>query len=214
MLLIDVYVPPGVLDGREKQELGRRMIDALMVEDGSHARAVLDAQRRLTQVLVHEPAGWVLGDRPAADPADAPRYLVRLTVPAPWRKDMAPHVVGPLTDAIAATEEAAGRDPGRVREEPHVTVQLVGVSEGGIGLFGRSLGSQELVEHVTRDYRTGRQGTEQELPPGMALDPVCGMVVDAAETVLTLEHEGVRHVFCDGSCRRIFAADHGLALSR
>ncbi|MFE0131000.1 hypothetical protein ACFWY6_05365 [Streptomyces sp. NPDC059037] len=54
-----------------------------MAEEDSHAIEVLDAQRTLTQVLVHEPATWVLGQRPATDPADPPRYLVRVTLRPP-----------------------------------------------------------------------------------------------------------------------------------
>ncbi|GAA3089815.1 MULTISPECIES: hypothetical protein [Nonomuraea] len=207
MLLIDVYVPKGALSEQEQQELGRRLIDTLMVEDdGSHAKEVIDAQRTITQVLVHEPATWVLGDRQA--PADPPRYLVRVTVPASWRKDMCEPIPRIVTGVLAETERAAGRDPGRLEREPHAVVLLEGVTEGGIGIFGREMSSMDLMELVSRPYRDkGAEKTE-------AIDPVCGMAVTLDDPALTLVHEGVRYGFCNGLCRRAFADEHGLSLSR
>ncbi|MFE0104508.1 hypothetical protein [Streptomyces sp. NPDC059009] len=178
MLLIDVYVPQGIFGEQERQALGRRLIDAVMVEDDSHAIEVLDAERRLVQVLVHEPAGWVLGQRPEADPADLPRYFVRVSVPAPWRKEVSTHLVHTLTVVLAQTEAAARRDPERLRREPHALVHIVGISEGSIGIYGRSVGAREVEEQVTRPYRDAvARGAVLQAPEGKLIDPVCGMTV-------------------------------------
>jgi xanthine dehydrogenase accessory factor len=40
-----------------------------------------------------------------------------------------------------------------------------------------------------------------------AIDPVCGMSVEMAETSLHLEHHGERVWFCGSGCKRAFAAD-------
>lgn len=210
MLLIDVYVPKGAFTEEERQALGRRLIDTFLAEDdGGHAQEVLDAQRTITQVLVHEPATWMLGDRPPADPADPPRYLVRITVPASWRKEMCEPVPGLVMKALAATERAAGRDPGRLEREPHAVILLEGITEGGIGVFGRSMSSMDLMEYVSRPYR---DSAKEE--PETTIDPICGMAVSLDGTALTLEHDGVRYGFCSGLCRRAYADEHGLSLAR
>ena len=212
MLLIEVFVPAGALREEERQALGRRLIDTLMVEDDSHAIEVLDAQRTITQVLVHEPATWVLGQRPAADPVDPPRYLVRVTVPASWRKEMCEHTVRIVTGVLADTERAAGRDPERMRSEPHAVILVDGISEGGIGIHGRVMGSLDLTELISRRYRDEAAGRPAPRPPrGTLVDPICGMSVDLDDSALTLVHEGVLYGFCHGMCRRAFADEHGLS---
>lgn len=215
MLLIEIHVPRGVFSEEERQELGQRLIDTLMVEDESHAIEVLDAQRSITQVLVHEPVTWVLGSRPAADPAAPPRYLVRVTVPGSWRKEVSDYLPEIITDVLAETERAAGRDPERVRREPHAVILVEGISEGGIGIFGKSMGSLELSEFISREYRHSTAGGEAPAPAeGKLIDPVCGMSVDLDESALTLEFEGTLYGFCHGLCRRTFADEHGVSLSR
>ncbi|RBQ11654.1 YHS domain protein [Spongiactinospora rosea] len=215
MLLIDVFVPRGALSEEERQALGRRLIDTLMVEDDSHAIEILDAQRTITQVLLHEPSTWVLGQRPAQDPAGPPRYLVRVTVPASWRKEMCEHVVDIVTDVLAETERSAGREPGRLRREPHAVILVEGISEGGVGIQGRAMSSLDLTELLSRPYRdqtSGRPGPRTA--QGGLIDPICGMGVDLDDSTLTLVHEGVLYGFCHGLCRRAFADEHGLSLSR
>jgi YHS domain-containing protein len=221
MLLIEVFVARGALSEEARQALGHRLIDTLMVEDDSHAIEIIDAQRAITQVLVHEPATWVLGQRPAADPADPPRYLVRVTVPASWRKEMSDYVVEIVTDVLAATERAAGRDSERVRRESHAVILVDGISEGGIGIHGRAMGSLDLTELLSRSYRerdpdrdnaTGRPAPEA--PQGRLIDPICGMSVDLDSSTLTLVHEGTLYGFCHGLCRRAFADERGVPLTQ
>ncbi|MFW6693461.1 hypothetical protein [Streptomyces sp. MAR4 CNX-425] len=215
MLLIEVFVPAGALNEEERQTLARRLVDTLMVEDDSHAIEIIDAQRALTQVLVHEPATWYLGQRPAADPADPPRYLVRVTVPASWRKEMCDHTVRIVTDVLAESERAAGRDPDRVRREPHAIVLVDGITEGGVGIQGKAMSSLDLTELISRPYRDESAARPAPEPPqGQLIDPVCGMAVDLDDSALTLVHEGVLYGFCHGLCRRAYADEHGVSLSR
>ncbi|PZG21696.1 hypothetical protein C1I98_36960 [Spongiactinospora gelatinilytica] len=44
--------------------------------------------------------------------------------------------------------------------------------------------------------------------------PYCGMGVDLGDSAVTLVHEGVLYGFCHGLCRRAFADQHGLSLSK
>ncbi|MBQ1158137.1 hypothetical protein KBZ21_08255 [Streptomyces sp. A73] len=172
MLLIEVFTPKGALSEEERQELGKRLIDTLMVEDDSHALEILDAQRTITQVLVHEPTAWVLGVRPTADPADPPRYLVRVTVPGSWRKEMSEYTVQIVTDVLAETERRAGRNPERLRREPHAVILVDGISEGGIGIHGKAMSSLDLTEFVSRPYRDATAGRPAASPaPDAARKP-------------------------------------------
>ena len=214
MILIELFAPAGVLDQAQREEAGKRLIDALMATGDTHAEAVMDSARALTQVLVHEPAAWITGDRPGTDPADPPRYLIRVTAPAAWRKDMSGHAIERLTQALADTEAAAGRDPGRLRDQPHALVQVVGIAEGSLGMYGRPMGSLDLIRHMTAPHRDALAHlATDDLPPGTVIDPVCGMTVDLGATDLTLEVDGTVHGFCNGQCRRIFADEHGIPLS-
>ncbi|MFI6564975.1 hypothetical protein [Streptomyces sp. NPDC050534] len=214
MILIELFAPAGVLDQAQREEAGKRLIDALMATGDTHAEAVMDSARALTQVLVHEPAAWITGDRPRTDPADPPRYLIRVTAPAAWRKDMSGHAIDRLTQALANTEAAAGRDPGRLRDQPHALVQVVGIAEGSLGMYGRPMGSLDLIRHMTAPHRDAVAHLATDgLPPGTVIDPVCGMTVDLGATDLTLEVDGTVHGFCNGQCQRIFADEHGIPLS-
>lgn len=213
MILIELFAPAGVLDQAQREEAGRRLVDALMGTEDAHAEAVMDSARALTQVLVHEPAAWITGDRDPADAADPPRYLVRVSAPAAWRKEMSGHAVERLTRALAETEAAAGRDPDRLRDQPHALVHVVGIAEGSLGLYGRPMGSLDLIRHMTAPHRDAVAHLATDgLPPGTVIDPVCGMTVDLAATDLTLEVDGTVHGFCNGQCRRIFADEHGISL--
>ncbi|MDN5856818.1 MAG: hypothetical protein L0K86_29075, partial [Actinomycetia bacterium] len=109
MFLIEAYVPRGVFDAAEQESIAHRLIDAIMVEDGSHAVEVLDSMRNLVQVHVHEPSTWVVADRGGADPANPPRYFVRITLPSAWRKDAAASLIESVTTVLADVERAAGR---------------------------------------------------------------------------------------------------------
>ncbi|WP_049579577.1 hypothetical protein [Streptomyces sp. SBT349] len=222
MILIEVLTAAGALEEEGRRRLGGRLIDAFMQGDtvdevpaAHHAGEVAESARALTQVLFHQPATWVLGGRGPADPADPPRYVVRISLPAPWRKDVSAEAIERLTGAVAAFEAEEGRSADRVLCEPHAWVQLLGVPEGSMGMLGRPFGSVDLIDHLTRPHRRaiGEAAATADLPEGHVLDPVCGMVVDLAATDLTLELDGTVHGFCHGQCRRVFADEHGVTVA-
>ncbi|WP_436778186.1 hypothetical protein [Yinghuangia sp. YIM S09857] len=210
MLLIEFFVPRGAFSAEAQHDIGRRVVDRLMVED-SHAVEVLDAQRAITQVLFHEPTTWVLGQRPCADAADPPRFLVRVTVPASWRKEVSGPFVQAITEVLEEAEAEAGRDPGRLRRDPHLIVLVDGISEGGVGIHGRQMSTLDLTELVSRGYRS-RTDVRNTPPQGSVIDPVCGMEVELDASTPTLTYDGVLYGFCHGLCRRSFADEHRLDL--
>ncbi|MFE7173270.1 hypothetical protein [Streptomyces sp. NPDC057616] len=214
MILIELFAPAGILDPARHHQLGKRLIDALMGTEVAHAPAVMDSARALTQVLIHEPTAWITGDRHPVDTAQPPRYLIRVSAPAAWRKEMSAHAIERLTQALAETEAEAGRDPDRLLEQPHALVHVVGIAEGSLGMCGRPMGSLDLIQHMTAPHRDAiARIPTVDLPPGTVVDPVCGMTVDLHSTDLILEVDGIRYGFCNGQCRRIFADEHGVALN-
>ncbi|MFJ4790760.1 hypothetical protein [Streptomyces sp. NPDC088794] len=214
MIVIEIFAPAGVLEPAQRQQLGKRLIDALMGTEDAHTEAVMDSAGALTQVLIHEPAAWITGDRHPVDPADPPRYLVRVSAPAAWRQEMSTHAIDHLTQALAETEAEAHREPDRLRDQPHALVHIVGIAEGSLGMCGRPMGSLDFSQHMTAPHRdTIAHLPTDDLPPRTVTDPVCGMTVDLNTTDLTLEIDGALHGFCNGQCRRAFATEHGLSLS-
>ena len=48
---------------------------------------------------------------------------------------------------------------------------------------------------------------EQATPPGIAIDPVCGMQVVIKDAQHTAEHEGTTYYFCAKGCKLDFEDD-------
>jgi YHS domain-containing protein len=207
MILLELYVPRGTFSAGQLRELAGRLTmrqllthaDAIGDVAGADEAAsanlgVLDFVDSVNHVVVHEISTWVAGGR-ALDHAGPPRYLVRVCVPGPWRKAMSPFLVATITRAIAQ----ASSEPGRCYREPCAEVYVIGVPEGGYGIFGQVAGESALLEMISQAK------TDAPAPgdPGALIDPVCGMA--ASDTVPTLEHEGTTYGFCSPGCRRHFA---------
>lgn len=195
MMVVEVFVTEGALTAEQRRRLAERMLTELMAEE-SAPESVMDGARRLTHVLVHEPQTWVSGG------ADAPRYLVRLTVPGSWNnKELGAHLIPRITALIAEFED----DPQRLYREPHCLVQIVGLHEHSVGTLGRVTTSTDITKLITSDYR--ESAAQAEAAPGTAIDPVCGMTVDLATATFTLEHDGTTYAFCAPVCRKVFAEE-------
>lgn len=194
MMTIEVLVRKGATTAAQRTALGHALLTGLISEDGA-PDTVLNKARALTNVLVHEPEVWVTAD-------DAPRYLVRLTVPGSWHsKDFGAYMIPRITEAIAATEP----DPGRLYREPHCQVQIIGLKEHAVGTLGRVTTATDITRLITDDYRAS--GAQQEAAPGTAIDPVCGMTVDLATATITLERDGTLYAFCAPVCKKVFSEE-------
>jgi len=155
---------------------------------------VLDFLDSISHVVVHETGVWIVGEH-ALDPAGPPRYIVRVHVPGSWRKSVGPFLIASITRAISQ----ASPEPGRCYREPCVEVHVIGVPEGGYGVFGRVAGESALLEMICE----AKTDTPAPDDSGVFIDPVCGMA--ASDMVTTLEHEGTTYGFCSPGCRRHFA---------
>lgn len=203
MMFCELFVPRGAHGAEELRAVARRLtmkellphIDAIPEVAGAEEAAtanpgVVDFLDSITHVVVHEIDTWIVDSRPLT--ADAPRYVVRVYVPGPWRKAMSAFLIGAITHALATTDP----DP---RRAPEVEVHVLGVPEGSYGAYGRVVEESGLMEMIS--------GAKTDVPaePGALIDPVCGM--DATNSgVPVLEHEGITYGFCSPGCRKHFAA--------
>lgn len=196
MFLLEVFLPAGTTSAQRRADIAARLGRALVDGDIAAAETVRSAQD-LTDVLVHEVSTWHVGGGPAAD-GDRSRYLVRASVPGPWRKEMSEHIVTRVTAALASPDD-----------DPDVRIQVVGVPEGGHGLHGRVYGSNDLAELLSEPYRVARRaGTAQPAPEGMYVDPACGAVMPKdTEGIVTAEIDGVTHGFCCSQCRDAYLTE-------
>lgn len=201
MILIELFSPKGALSAKQRRWIPGRLIKA--ISEASAPAEVAEAWRAICQVVVHEPDAWCVGGR-QVEPGELPRYIVRVSVPGAWRKDMSAHVIARLTQALAEDDP----NPERLYQEPLVCVQIVGVAEGSYGAFGRVMRSTDIIKLITKPYREASAGRTAEQPaPGTAIDPICGMTVALTDTAITLEHAGTTYAFCSSGCRGVFAEE-------
>lgn len=182
------------LPPERRAELGRRVLTGFFASELA-PEVVLEANRAVTNVLIHEPATWVTGD-------DEPRYLVRVTVPGSWiTREFSAFAVPRLTALVA---DVAGEGE-RLLREPRCQVQVVGLKEHALGALGQVMTATDITRLVTEGYRASAD--ERTPEPGTAIDPVCGMAIDLATATITLEHEGTRYAFCAPVCRKVFSEE-------
>ncbi len=207
MIFLELFVPRGAFSAEQLRELaGRLTLRQLLThadairdvtggsEESSANPGVMDFIDSISHVVVHEIGIWIVGEQ-ALDPAGPPRYVARVYVPGAWRKSVGPFLIASITRAAAR----ASAEPGRCYREPCVEVQVLGVPEGGYGVFGRVVGQSALLDMISQ----AKTGTPTPNDPGVLIDPVCGMV--ASDMVTMLEHEGTTYGFCSPGCRRHFA---------
>ncbi|QBS41521.1 YHS domain-containing protein [Nocardia sp. CS682] len=205
MMTVELFVADEQLTTDRQQELAERILHDLTTEPAA-PDSVMAKARELTHVLVRTPETWVTG---GPSIADAPRYLVRLTVPSAWSNtsEFGDHVIPLITRAIAETEA----DPTRLTRDPHCLVQIIGLREHNIGTLGRKTTISDITKLMTDDYRA--TATPAEAPEGHVIDPVCGMPVKLATTRITLTHNGTDYAFCAPVCRKVFAEDNAIDLA-
>jgi YHS domain-containing protein len=207
MMFLELFVPRGTLRTDQLPRLAERLTmkqllthveairDVVDATEAASANAgVVDFLDSINHVVVHEIGTWIADGR-RLDPTEPPRYVARVYVPGPWRKAMSAFLIASITRALSQ----ADTDPERLYRKPHVEVHVIGVPEGGYGVFGRVVGESALLDMISQ-AKTDIPAPED---PGVLIDPVCGMV--AVDMVDTLEHEGTVYGFCSPGCRRHFA---------
>jgi YHS domain-containing protein len=193
------------LSAAQRDDLARRLVADFMSEEEAAGSPpeVLEAGRRMWQVVVHEPSVWTVAGRPLD--GDEPHYLVRVGVLEAWREALSAQIVHRVTRIVAATHD----EPERFTTEPLVWVEVVGIPEGGVGCFGRPLSSTDVVRLMTAPFREAPDREERlaAAGPGNGVDPVCGMTVPLAHATITFETGGETVVFCSEGCRDVYEED-------
>jgi phenylpyruvate tautomerase PptA (4-oxalocrotonate tautomerase family) len=139
MMLVELFAPRGTLTGRRRREVVERLCTELLHEEGVPP-AVAEASRTATHVVVHEPATWMVGGRPA----EGPRFVVRVSVPGAWRAEISARVIARVTQVLVGAFDD---------EHAVVWVHVIGVPEGGMGAFGRVMRSTDIVKLLTASFR-------------------------------------------------------------
>ncbi|MQA86665.1 MAG: YHS domain-containing protein [Streptosporangiales bacterium] len=210
MMFIELFVPRGALGEEQRRRLSGRLITEFMTEEEEESApaAVIEAGYAIWQVVVHETDTWIVGGR-ALDPTEPPRYVVRVSVPGSWRKDMSAEIISRVTRVLAEADE----DPQRLYREPHAWVHVVGIPEGSCGAFGRVMGSNDIVKLITKPFRESpdRDALIEVAAPGTAVDPICGMTVPLTDAAITSEHHGRSYAFCSPGCRAVFVEEQRAA---
>lgn len=99
--------------------------------------------------------------------------------------------MGTPTDAVARVHSPAGLDLGSTT---HLEIAVAIIAE----IVGIKASARTVVP-----ARSAPGGG----PESPALDPVCGMTVDAYTSIHTAIHDGVTYAFCCGACRQKFLAE-------
>jgi len=164
MMFVELFAPKGALGPEQRRRVAERLATEVMREE-SAPPAVIEASLAMSHVVVHEPDTWLVGGRPV-ESTEAPRYLVRVSVPDAWRKEMSEHVISRVTRVLAEIDD----DPHRLFREPHAWVHVVGVPEGSMGAFGHVMGSTDIVKMITKSFRASH-AAPRDPAPGTAIDP-------------------------------------------
>ncbi|GAB3702356.1 hypothetical protein [Nocardiopsis oceani] len=202
MLLVELYLPKGVLSPQQREQLAHRLVE--FMDEDEHSPTVLEDSRALTQVMLLEPETWIAGDRAVG--RQNTRYVARVSVPAPWVKQVREEVVQRFTRIILdAAKEAAPDD------RPRIWVEVRGVRDGSWGMDGQTLSTPEIARLVTQRRRAEVRGRGPVPGPrlGTVHDPVCDMVVEMGEAAITLVHDGEVYGYCTKGCRKLHAQELG-----
>lgn len=209
MFLIEITYPEGVLDAGARAEVAAALTAALNGNDDAAApEATMKRARAMTHVAFHPAQSWTTGH--GALPADQPPpYIVTITVPEAWRKEISSHSIAQIPTILERHDPAgAARRPGG-----HLWVNVVGVRDGSIGLNGKPSSADDVLMYMTEEYRASGDA-DADLPDGVVVDPICGMRVRLGPKAITLNHHGDTLGFCSKGCRASYAHQHRIEPAR
>lgn len=203
MFLIEIACPQGALDAEDRSWFADSIVAGLTGSESESAHdtpeETLRRARAMTHVGFRELIDWTTGDGPWKASAVPPLWLT-ITVPEAWREEMSRHVIGWIRRAV---RELDGRH-GWQRKADDLWVNLTGVADGSIGLGGKPSTADDVLDHLTEEFRANRDHG-RPVPEGRVVDPICGMLVRLGPRSITLEHDGETLGFCAEACRDSYA---------
>lgn len=205
MFLIEVACPRDALTEDDRRALAGAVCEVLVGAKEGVAEETMQRARAMTHVGFREHDSWRTGDGPWT-PGDVPPLWVSLTVPEAWRAEMSRTAIGAVRRGVRRLD----RTHGWQRPDGHLWVNVVGIADGSIGMDGKARTADEVVAHMTEEFRARGETDRSDLPEGVVIDPMCGMRVRLGPAALTLVHDGETMGFCASACRAAYAREHGL----
>jgi phenylpyruvate tautomerase PptA (4-oxalocrotonate tautomerase family) len=141
MPFVEVFAPRGAVSEARRNAVGEALVAEVMRAEGAPDTP---AARSISWLVWQDVDGWWVGGR-RTGAAEAPRFVVRVAVPAgslddAKRRDMVERV----TRVLAVSDD----DPARLAREPVAWVHIDEVPEGNWGAMGRVVGFADIVDFV------------------------------------------------------------------
>ena len=141
MPFVEVFTTRGAVPGERRDAVGEHLVAEVMRAEGAPDTP---AARSISWLVWQEVDGWWVGGQ-RSGPDDAPRFVVRVSVPAgslddAKRRDMVERV----TRVLAASDE----DPARLTRDPVAWVHINEIPEGNWGAMGRVVRFADIVDFV------------------------------------------------------------------
>lgn len=141
MPFVEVFVPRGSLREQQRRTIAKDLVAEVMRAEGAPDTP---SAREISWLLVHEVDTWSVGGD-LVGPDDAPRYVVRVGVPAgSMDDDKRADVIPRVTKVLADVDDA----PARITDTPIAWVHIDEIREGNWGAFGRVVRFPDIVAHV------------------------------------------------------------------
>lgn len=205
MFLIEIACPRDALTDDDRGTLASDVCEVLVGADEGVAEQTMRRARAMTHVGFRELDSWTTGDGPWS-PGEVPPMWVTLTVPEAWRAEMSRTAIGAVRRGVRRLDRLHEWR----RADGDLWVNVVGIADGSIGMDGKPRTADEVVGHMTAEFRAQNDAQGADLPEGVVIDPMCGMHVRLRPDALTLEHDGRTVGFCASACRAAYAREHGL----
>lgn len=164
LFLIEIACPRDALTEDDRRALGSDVCQVLVGAEKGVAEETMRRARAMTHVGFRELDTWTTGDgRWAA--GQVPPLWITLTVPEAWRAEMSRTVIGAVRRGVRRLDRMHGWQ----RPEGDLWVNVVGIDDGSIGMDGKPATSDEVVGHMTAEFRArtdARGAVGSDLPEG------------------------------------------------
>lgn len=202
MNLIEIRHPAGGLTPEDQAAMATEIATWLDGDMGGNTapESTLRRAKAMTHVAFAELAGWQTGDGLWGAPGSVPPLWITVTIPEAWREEMARHEIGRLRRAVRRVDA----NHGWYRPDGWLWINIVGIADGSIGMDGKGSTADDVVAGMSREFQVDLDAGTIEVPEGMLLDPMCGMLVKDRPQAITFEYDGTTYGFCARSCRDAF----------
>ena len=155
MPFVEVFSTPGTPRPEQRKLIAERLVGEVMAGEGAPDT---EYAREISWLVWHELSAWSIGGRPAGY-ADAPRYVVRVTVPAASLNDQKRQdIVARVTRVLAEADD----DSDRFYSSVACFVLLTEIPEGNWGGVGRVVRFNEIANFVMTGMPSEMSNTDVE----------------------------------------------------